>query len=74
MRWLDVVVSTRRACGRRAGRTEEMWLNRVSVVVLDGRGMHIVGEDAQPAKVVRRIFVMAILDVAPKKGAQGQHS
>lgn len=74
MRWLDVVVSTRRAYGRRVGRTEEMRLNKVSVVVLDGRGMHIVGEDAQPAKVVRRMFVMAILDVAAKKGAQGQHS
>jgi len=52
MRWLDVVVRTKWARGKPAGRTEEMWLKRVSVVVLDGRGMHIVGREAQPAKVV----------------------
>jgi hypothetical protein len=71
MRWLDVVVRTKRERDRPAGRTEEMWLKRVSVVVLDGRGMHIVGGEVQPAKVVRRIFVIAILDVAPKKGCAG---
>jgi hypothetical protein len=68
MRWLDVVVRTRRACGRQAGRADEMQLNRVSVVVLDGRGMHTVGGHEQPAKVLRRMLVVAILDVAPKRG------
>jgi hypothetical protein len=71
MRWLDVVVRTKWARGRPTGRTEEMWLKRVSVVVLDERGMHIVGGEAQPAKVVTRMFVMVILDVAPKKGCAG---
>lgn len=71
---MDVVVRTKWARGRPAGRTEETWLKRVSVVVLDGRGMHIVGGEAQPAKVVRRMFVIVILDVAPKKGAAQGHN
>ena len=61
MRWLDVVVRTRRASGRVLGRTEEKCVRRVSVVELDGRGKHIVGRDAHPAKVVRRTLVVVIL-------------
>ena len=61
MRWLDGVVRTRQASGRVLGRTEERCAKRVSVVALDGRGMHIVGRDVQPAKVVRRMLVVVIV-------------
>jgi hypothetical protein len=60
MRWLDVVVRVNRANGRLLGRTDETRVRRVSVVVLDGRGMQIVGLDAQPAKVVRRTLVIML--------------
>ena len=63
MRRLDVVVRVNRPNGRLVGRTDETRVRRVSVVVLDGRGMQIVGLDAQPAKVVRRTLVTAILRV-----------
>jgi hypothetical protein len=63
IRWLDAVVRIRRASGRPVGRMDDIRVKRVSVVVSDGRAMHIVGGDAQPAKVVRRTFVMAILQV-----------
>jgi hypothetical protein len=36
-------------------------VKRSSVVVSDGRGMHAVGGGAQPANVVRRMLVIAIL-------------
>jgi hypothetical protein len=67
MRWLEVVVRTRRARGRLVGRTDEMRAKRASVVVVDGRGMHIVGGESQAGKVVRRMLVIAMLRVLQRE-------
>ena len=61
MRWLNVVVRTKRASGTFVGRTDETCVRRLDVVVLDGRGIHIVEEDVHPAKVVSRTLVIAML-------------
>ena len=61
MRWLDVVVRTKRASRASLGRTDETCVRRSDVVVLDGSGMHIVEGDVHPAKVVSRTFVIAML-------------
>ena len=64
MRWLDEVVRTKRASGTFVGRTDETCVRRSDVVVLDGRGMHIVEGDVHPAKVVSRTLVIAMLQTA----------
>ena len=61
IRWLDVVVRTKRASGTFVGRTDERCVRRSDVVVLDGRGIHIVEGDVHPAKDVSRTLVIAML-------------
>jgi hypothetical protein len=68
MRWLDVVVRTKRASRAFLGRTDETCVRRSDVVVLDGRGMHIVEGDVHPAKVVSRTFVIAMLQALQTEG------
>ena len=53
---------TKRASGTFVGRTNETCVRRSDVVVLEERGMHIVG-DVHPAKVVNRTLVIAMLQV-----------
>jgi len=54
-------VRTKRVSGTFVGRTDETCVRRSDVVVLDGRGMHIVEGDVHPAKVVSRTLVIAML-------------
>ena len=68
MRWLDVVVRTKRASDTFVGRTDETCVRRSDVVVLDGRGMHIVEGDVHPVKVVSRTLVIAMLQALQIEG------